>query len=127
MKKTSIVLPAALFLLLSGLMAGAFSVPVWAPSGTSFVTNSTPNAGTSTNAYSLIAADINGDGKPDLICVGSSGLTSTVNVLTNSGTSLVSNATYAVNYAISSIAAADVNGTAMWIWSVRSPTVSCWC
>ena len=59
-------------------------------------------------AYWVIAADVNGDGKPDLICANYNA--GTISVLTNNGSGAFgSNATLVVAGA-SSVAAADVNG-----------------
>jgi hypothetical protein len=56
----------------------------------------------------VVAADINGDGKPDLITANTSG---TLTVLTNNGSgSFVSNATYSVGTGAFFVTAADING-----------------
>jgi hypothetical protein len=62
---------------------------------------------------SIVAADVNGDGYPDLIAASRSGVTSqgVLIVLTNNGSgNFSSNAVYLVGQGTSSLAAADMNG-----------------
>jgi len=71
-----------------------------------FVSNATYTVGH--EPFSVIAADINGDGKVDLISANQGG---TLSVLTNNGTGgFGSNATYNVGGDLVSVVAADVNG-----------------
>jgi superoxide dismutase len=59
--------------------------------------------------YSVAAADVNGDGWPDLICVNYGD--NTISVFTNDGSGLFgSNATYSVGSLPKSVVAVDVNG-----------------
>jgi len=68
---------------------------------------STPTVGPAPS--SVVAMDINGDGKVDLICANS--LTNTLSVLTNNGSGVFgSNATLTVGLNHSGLIAADVNG-----------------
>ena len=85
------------------------------PTGMILVTNvsgkftaaGTPGVGISPR--SLVAADVNGDGKVDLICANEGD--NTLTVLTNNGSGgFVSNATLSVGRLPYSVVAADVNG-----------------
>src|SRR5439155_21238388 len=72
-----------------------------------FVTASSPAVGNDTD--SVIAADVNGDGKVDLISANYYG--GTLTVLTNNGSgSFMIASSPAVGYATVSVVAADVNG-----------------
>jgi hypothetical protein len=72
----------------------------------SFGSNATLHVGT--NAASVVAADINGDSKPDLICANQG--SSTVSIYTNNGSGIFgSNATLSV-FDARGLAVADVNG-----------------
>ena len=72
------------------------------------------NYGVGSSPSSVTVADINGDGKVDLICANRGSVispTNTLSVLTNNGSGLFGyNATYAVGSAPYSVTAADVNG-----------------
>ena len=73
----------------------------------SFALSSTPGVGK--NPVSVVAADVNGDGKLDLICANYNG--STITVLTNDGTGvMVSNVSYVTPGNPSLVVAADLNG-----------------
>jgi hypothetical protein len=73
----------------------------------SFGLSGTYNVGS--EPYPVIAADLNGDGKMDLVCAHEYG--TTVTVLTNNGTGVFgSNATYTVGSGPMSVAALDLNG-----------------
>jgi len=61
-------------------------------------------------ASSFVAADVNGDGKPDLICA-QPHLSSTLLILTNNGGGIFSsNTTLSVGSSLNSVMTADVNG-----------------
>ncbi|HEY9174896.1 MAG TPA: VCBS repeat-containing protein [Verrucomicrobiae bacterium] len=73
----------------------------------SFGSNATLTVGTGPSA--VVAADVNGDGKPDLISANETD--NTVTVLTNNGSGLFGgNATFAVGLRPRGLVAADVNG-----------------
>ena len=78
----------------------------------SFMLASSPAVGNglvSDEAYPGAVADVNGDGKPDLICA--NGSINTLTVLTNNGSGVFgSNATLNVGLSPFSVAAADING-----------------
>lgn len=91
----------------NGTLAGSLTILTNDGNG-NFGSNATYNA--YIGPSSLIAADVNGDGKPDLICANAA-FPSEVFVLTNNGSGIFgSNAIYTVGEGISSIVAADVNG-----------------
>lgn len=72
-----------------------------------FSSNATYSVGKLTEA--VVAADINGDGKPDLICANYGD--NTLSVLTNNGSGIFgSNATINVGNSPTAVIAADVNG-----------------
>jgi hypothetical protein len=72
-----------------------------------YVSNATYEVGE--NPKSVVAADVNGDGKPDLICANEG--SDTLTVLTNNGSGgFGSNATYNVGINPISVVAADING-----------------
>ncbi len=71
-----------------------------------FILSSSPAVGTNPN--SVVVADVNGDGKPDLISVNTG--EGTFSVLTNNGRGMfLSSATYKVSGNLTSVVAADVN------------------
>jgi hypothetical protein len=72
-----------------------------------FQSNATYSVG-SYGAFQIAAADLNGDGKTDLIVPGY--FTNTITVLTNSGGALHFNATYTVGNGPAFVAVADLNG-----------------
>jgi len=77
-------------------------MPVLYPSGTNFG-NLTPSC--------VIAADVNGDGKPDLICANGVGTTPALTILTNDGRGdFGSNAVIDVGSGAPWVVATDVNG-----------------
>ena len=88
------------------------TLSVWTNSGSGlFVSNVTLNVGS--GPRTVIAADINNDGKLDLICAnyGFSGNGNTLTVLTNNGNGIFgSNATYVVGSGSYSVTSADLNG-----------------
>src|SRR6185295_1514210 len=59
-------------------------------------------------AFQLVAADLNADGKTDLVIPNF--YTNTITVLTNSGGLLYSNAVYHVGNGPNALAVADING-----------------
>lgn len=72
-----------------------------------FVSNATYEVGS--GPRSVVAVDVNGDRKLDLICANET--SDTVSVLTNNGSGgFGSNATYAVGHTPISVVAADING-----------------
>jgi len=90
------------------LLAGWFILLLtarWSFAATDYPVASSP--------YSVVAADVNGDGKPDLICAshGAGHGADTLTVWTNNGSGLFgSNATYSVGSVTKYVTAADVNG-----------------
>ena len=75
----------------------------------SFVLAASPVVGS--YPVAVIAADINADGYPDLICANSGVTVGTLSILTNNGAgSFGSNATLTVGFNVGSVIAADVNG-----------------
>jgi hypothetical protein len=88
------------------------TLSVWTNNGSGiFGSNATYVVGS--GPRSVVAADINSDGKLDLVCAnfGFSGTGNTLTVLTNSGSGVFgSNATYVVGTGSYSVTAADVNG-----------------
>src|ERR1700685_2204136 len=86
---------------LLAFLAGAHQV-----TAQSFVLSSSPEVGTA--PFGIAAADVNNDGKPDLISANAGD--NTLTVLTNDGSGVFSsNATYIVGNTPISVAAADVN------------------
>ncbi len=84
------------------------SVEVWTNNGTG-VFSFNAAYGDNEGIECVIAADVNGDGKPDLVYVNS--WNNSVNVLTNNGAGLfVLSGTNTVGPAPISVAAVDVNG-----------------
>jgi hypothetical protein len=79
---------------------------------TNFVLACSPTV--ATNPTCLAVADVNGDGKPDIICastISSSANRGALTVLTNDGTGVFgSNATLLVNGSVPCVIATDVNG-----------------
>jgi len=72
-----------------------------------FVSNATYTVGS--DSVAVVAADVNGDGKPDVIAVNRSG--STLSVLTNNGTGAFgSNTTLNASSEPNALAVADING-----------------
>src|SRR6185295_12519348 len=65
-------------------------------------------AGSGSHPQGVAAADLNGDGKLDLISANSS--FASVTIWTNTGSLFVSNATYTVGTTPDSVAVADLNG-----------------
>ena len=90
-----------------GALSWVTNPPATNYSNLGFVTAGTYSVGSS--PYSVCAADVNGDGKPDLISANYSG--NTLTVLTNNGTGgFVTAGTYSVGSSPFSVCAADVNG-----------------
>jgi hypothetical protein len=89
--------------------SGARFMTVFTNNGSGvFGLSSTPANGNA-RAFSIVAADINGDGKPDLITANFT--TDTLTVFTNNGSGVFgSNATYTVGSQPRSVVAVDVNG-----------------
>jgi FG-GAP-like repeat len=87
------------------LTANTFGAIAFTPNWGNFVFSSSPGGDVFPEA--VVAADVNGDGKPDLISTDGS----TLAVVTNNGSGgFVLSATYSVGPGISWVAAADVNG-----------------
>ena len=88
------------------------TLSVWTNNGNGvFGSNATLNVGS--GPVSVTAADVNGDGRLDLICVnyGATGNGKTLSVLTNNGSGVFgSNATLNVGTGPMSVIAADING-----------------
>lgn len=88
------------------LVAVAGTEPVSAQI-TNLVTSSSPAVGP--GPVGLVAVDVNGDGKPDLITVNNGN--NTLTVLTNNGSGVFgSNVTLRVGALAEGVAAADLNG-----------------
>jgi hypothetical protein len=80
-----------------------------------FVLSSSPNLGSGNDPSAVVAADVNGDGKVDLICSNYRG--NSLSVLTNDGSgNFVISATYPMTTGSNphSVVAADINGDGKW-------------
>jgi hypothetical protein len=94
------------FILFSLILSVAFQR---AEAALSFSTSTIPAGGL--GSINVAVADVNGDGKPDLICANYSDPTNTLTILTNNGSGVFgSNASLAVSTGVGLVVVADFNG-----------------